>query len=328
MIDKLELNTLAIELRNILGEDDKSPIDIFALLGQIEKLTMVQYPLGEHISGMCIKEDAFNLIAINSAMSYGRQRFSVAHELYHMYYDENKGYAICAKKLESDDELEKCADQFASYFSAPYGTLKSIVQKMKKTHELRIVDVIKLEQYFGMSHQAMLLRLTEEGYLSKRDADGMRNGIIAKAKACGYEEKLYLPTEPNLQRRTYGSYIQQAELLREEESLLAKLYPEFEDYSRMAINPPPNTKIIGKGEAAAISLAKKNDGILAGNNLRDVKVYADKFSLKHITTGDILVEALNKGYITETEGNSMWREMLKRRRMLPTSSFTEYLNKN
>lgn len=96
----------------------------------------------------------------------------------------------------------------------------------------------------------------------------------------------------------------------------------------MAINPPPNTKIIGKGEAAAISLAKKNDGILAGNNLRDVKVYVDKFSLKHITTGDILVEALNKGYITETEGNSMWREMLKRRRMLPTSSFTEYLNKN
>lgn len=36
--------------------------------------------------------------------------------------------------------------------------------------------------------------------------------------------------------------------------------PEYHDYSDMAILPRPNEKIIGKGEAAAIALAKKNNG--------------------------------------------------------------------
>ena len=37
--------------------------------------------------------------------------------------------------------------------------------------------------------------------------------------------------------------------------------------------------VIGKGEAAGIVLAKKHDGILASNNLRDVKRYVRKFGL-------------------------------------------------
>jgi Zn-dependent peptidase ImmA (M78 family) len=228
MLDKLELNTRAVELRNYLGEDDKSPLDIFALIGQIEKLTLVQYPLGEHISGMCIKEDNFKLIAVNSSMSYGRQRFSLAHELYHLYFDENKGFAICAKKFASDNEVEKCADQFASYFLAPYGAVRNIVQKLEKQHgAITLVDVIKLEQYFGMSHQAMLWRLIQENFLDMRDAENMRTGVIAKAKACGFEEKLYLPTEPELQKRTYGSYIQQAELLKDKELISYGKYEEL-----------------------------------------------------------------------------------------------------
>ena len=50
MIDKLELNTNAQDLREKLGEDANSPVDIFALANQIEKLTIVFYPLGENIS--------------------------------------------------------------------------------------------------------------------------------------------------------------------------------------------------------------------------------------------------------------------------------------
>lgn len=84
-------------------------------------------------------------------------------------------------------------------------------------------------------------------------------------------------------------------------------------------------RIIGKGEAAAIALAKTYDGILASNNLKDVAKYVTKYELEHVATGDILVAALNAGYIDEKAGNRIWRNMIARRRILPANSFSDYL---
>lgn len=42
------------------------------------------------------------------------------------------------------------------------------------------------------------------------------------------------------------------------------------------------------------SLAWVHDGIVASNNLKDIALYIDELKLKHITTGDILIEALGK----------------------------------
>lgn len=87
-----------------------------------------------------------------------------------------------------------------------------------------------------------------------------------------------------------------------------------------------NNKVIGRGEAASISLAKKYNGILVSNNLRDVAKYVKEYSLKHVTTGDILVEALERGFISEKEGNLIWKEMLRKKRKIGAKSFTEYLH--
>lgn len=99
--------------------------------------------------------------------------------------------------------------------------------------------------------------------------------------------------------------------------------PEAELYIKLTTKPDAGYKIIGKGEASAISLAKFNDGILGSNNLKDILPYVKLFSLKHITTGDILVEALSKGLITERQGNTMWEDMIKRK--LPASTFSDFL---
>jgi len=100
---------------------------------------------------------------------------------------------------------------------------------------------------------------------------------------------------------------------------------EYNDYRSLAVNPPRGTKIIGKGEAACIALAKKYNGTLASNNLRDIMFYVKKYDLKHITTGDILVEALKRNIITEDEGNKIWANMIAKQRMLPTATFAEFL---
>ncbi|MDO5843481.1 MAG: nucleic acid-binding protein [Methanobrevibacter ruminantium] len=86
-------------------------------------------------------------------------------------------------------------------------------------------------------------------------------------------------------------------------------------------------KTIGKGEAAVIVHAKKHNGIVASNNTRDIMPYVEKYNLERITTGDILVMALENGIITEKEGDIIWSKMLKRNRWLNADTFTSYLNK-
>jgi predicted nucleic acid-binding protein len=101
--------------------------------------------------------------------------------------------------------------------------------------------------------------------------------------------------------------------------------PEGDLYLKLITKPDSGYKLIGKGEAAAISLAKYNNGILGSNNMRDIRPYIELYKLKHITTGEILVEALNKGLITEGQGNVIWANMINRQRILPTVTFSGYL---
>ncbi len=100
---------------------------------------------------------------------------------------------------------------------------------------------------------------------------------------------------------------------------------EYNDYLQMTTSPEAGMRIIGRGEAAGIAMAKQRDGTLASNNLRDILPYVEKYEISHITTRDILIEAMDAGIITETEGNTIWSDMIRKRRMLPTATFSEYL---
>ncbi len=102
---------------------------------------------------------------------------------------------------------------------------------------------------------------------------------------------------------------------------------EYHDYLKMTTRPEAGMRIIGKGEAAGIAMVKERGGILASNNMRDILPYVDRYGLGHITTGDILREAMDSGIITEAEGNRIWSDMLRKRRMLPTATFSDYIKK-
>jgi len=217
MLDKLDLSTKAQQLRELLGEDANSPIDIFSLATQIDGLTLVFYPLGENISGMCVRDEDIKLIAINSTMSYGRQRYSLAHELYHLYFDNQSGFNVCSKRFDPKNENEKNADQFASYFIAPYKSLKEMIKKIAGDNLLSIEQVIALEQHFSMSHLAMLWRLISEDNRYSELFEEYSHGVIAIAKSLGYDDKLYKPTPVEFQKKTYGHYLKQVEELRQKD---------------------------------------------------------------------------------------------------------------
>lgn len=96
-------------------------------------------------------------------------------------------------------------------------------------------------------------------------------------------------------------------------------------YYTLSVSPSRGHAVIGKGEAASIALAKTTGGIVASNNLRDIFSYIEEFSLRHVTTGDILAEAFDKQYITENQGNAIWASMLSKRRKLGENTFSDYL---
>lgn len=230
MKEKIEINSEAIALRKYFGEDGYSPIDVFSMLNNSEDITVVFYPMSERISGMSIRDGKIKLIAINSTLTYGRQRFTAAHEICHLFLHENFKSIVCGKDIDqTKDPQEKEADMFASYFLAPYESLKDFIStKLKKEkNRLDVNDVIRIEQHYGLSRQATLWRLKNDGYLSFDKAETMKTGIISSAKKLGFHVNLYLPTPQEKQYYTLGRYIELAEELRERELISNGKYDEL-----------------------------------------------------------------------------------------------------
>lgn len=121
-------------------------------------------------------------------------------------------------------------------------------------------------------------------------------------------DELCKPCVPHIKRKTKELCLKGA--LSTKEILIDT--KEYRLYYELAISPPKERRIIGKGEAAAIVLAKIYDGILASNDLKDVTCYVKKYRLKHLTTGEILVAAKDTGCIDEAKGNKIWCDMIEK----------------
>ena len=230
MKEKIDLNAEALYLRKRLGEDAYSPIDIFSLIGDSDDLTVLFYPMSQRISGMCIRNEKNKLIGINSNLTHGRQRFTVAHELYHLFFHKDLGTTICAKDIDkTKDPLEREADMFASYFLAAYEALNDyITNKLNKTKgSLELEDVVKIEQYYGFSRQAVLWRLVNDGYISQSKADTMKSGIILSAIRMGYDKSLYLPSSEDKKYFTIGKYVKLVESLQDKGFISCGKYEEL-----------------------------------------------------------------------------------------------------
>ena len=229
--DKLELNSNAIQLRRMLfNEDLFSPIDIFSLINDLQDFTLIFYPMSDRISGMCIKQNKSNIIAINSALSYGRQRFTAAHELYHLFFEEGVRSIICEKDINSfKSDSEKEADTFASYLLAPYDALRAYIEKNRLGNGTNwtIKDVIKIEQFFQLSHQAILYRLVYDEYMDSDTANALKSNVIKNAVRLGYDDKLYKPSTDEKKYFSTGEYIKRVEELKNRNLISTGKYEEL-----------------------------------------------------------------------------------------------------
>lgn len=209
-----ELNSLALRTRRLWNEDGYSPIDIFAIVNgwKEKKITIVRYPMSSRISGMCTKENEDIVICINSITSYGRQRFTLAHELYHVIYEDDMKRVVCGMSMNGDkSESEKEADIFASYLLMPYDALLEYEHDKGKWNLVKVIDA---EQFFQISHQAMLHRLVYDKLINKEVAEEYKTITVSmEAAKLGYGKELYLPTNKNKQYFTTGEYIRKVEIM-------------------------------------------------------------------------------------------------------------------
>lgn len=224
-----EIHNRTIEFRKNHGEDDTSPIDIIAIATTIPNLTVVYYPMGTSISGMCINGNKNCTIAINSNMSLGRQRFTMAHELYHYYYNSEKT-TICSISTNKNNKTEQEADLFASFLLMPPIALKDKIKKQKQLSNndtLSLKDIIAIEQYFQVSRQALLFRLVNLNEFTFDEIESFKRDIRINARLNGYNDDLYKPSPANKQYKTFGHYINMANDIYEHNEISTGKYEEL-----------------------------------------------------------------------------------------------------
>lgn len=187
-----QMNELANEHRVKWYLDDKVPIDIISVLkNKMDKLTIVFMDMNNSISGASSKIKDYQIMFINSNHSYGRQRFTIAHELYHLEYDKTNKTCSDMNKNEN----EKKADQFASCLLLPHAALLNYEQ-INNIKKWELNDIIDAEQYFQISHHALLWRLRNLEKISYDDFNNYKNLAKKQANKLGYNMNLYKPFSP------------------------------------------------------------------------------------------------------------------------------------
>lgn len=160
---------LAVKMRSELQMSLTEPINVKTVL-RILKIITLYRPLSSTLYGLSVKsaDNRFRFILVNSNTTRGRQHFTIAHELYHLYFDSNPHSHICREG--SSDESERSANLFARAFLMPRaGILKSIPDDELATNDISLTTILDLEALYGVSHTAMLIRLKELRLLSNAD---------------------------------------------------------------------------------------------------------------------------------------------------------------
>ncbi|MCX5775847.1 MAG: ImmA/IrrE family metallo-endopeptidase [Firmicutes bacterium] len=213
------------DIRNQLELSLDLPIDIFAECLKIKNITIVERPLSENISGICIKGNSSScIIEINSTMSYGRKRFTLAHELYH-YYFSKEAFIVCNKSFVDVSDEESNANHFASYFLMPKFALRKFI-KEKCDDKIELTSILAMENYFQVSRKTLLIRLKSDKRISEEEMVPFTVNIIINAKKNGYSDKLYVPEEGE-KKTTLGEYIRLCEALLDKDLISKAKYEEL-----------------------------------------------------------------------------------------------------
>ena len=219
MLKEKYIEFRANKFREEHGMSSSEPVNLYKLLIKLNIITIFK-ELSEETSGMAVKTRFGKYILVNVNDIVARQNFTLGHELYHLFIQENFTTHKCkVGKFDKKDKEEYNADWFASYFLMPEDGLFEIIP-VKELGKDKISQntIIKLEQYFGVSRVALLNRLLFIDLISKQKKEELRTigRIKSNARLLGYDISQY---EPGNYNKVIGDYGEKAKRLYENESI-------------------------------------------------------------------------------------------------------------
>jgi len=185
-----EAEFLAQDLRQKIGLSLSEPISVKSVLRKMDILTMYR-PLSEFSYGISAKSESGRMfMLINSNSTRGRQHFTVAHELYHLYYDEAPVPHMCS---QSSSKAERNANLFAQAFLMPrIGLLQMISREEYERRTVELSTVLRMEQLFQVSRMTLLVRLKDIDLIDAERFDELKEiPVKVSAKQFGYDMSLY-----------------------------------------------------------------------------------------------------------------------------------------
>lgn len=233
----MKLNKLIIErqvtkFRADNGLGPSEPIHLKSLLLRLNVLTLFR-PLSDAFSGMCLKGGLnYRFMLVNSNHPKGRQHFTIAHELYHLFIEENPTFHKCTPGGGSKDPVEQSADMFASILLMPVdGLLQVIPEHEIESKKVSMATVLKLEHYFSVSRSALLYRLLNVGLITDTTRVKLaETPVKISARDYGYDTTLYEPANCGL---VIGDFGERARILFEQGKISEGHYLELMDKIRI-----------------------------------------------------------------------------------------------
>ena len=186
----LESEVLAQKFRSKLGLSMTEPVSVKTVLRKLGVLTMYR-PLSDNSFGISAKSASGKMfMLVNCNSTRGRQHFTIAHELYHLFYDECPEPHMCG---EASTAAERDADLFASAFLMPReGLLGMVSDEEVKTRKVKLATVLRLEQMFAVSRNTLLLRLKDIGLITEQYLKELKSVPVKEsAMQYGYDLSLY-----------------------------------------------------------------------------------------------------------------------------------------
>lgn len=194
-MEELKARQLAIDTRLRLGLQSTEYFDVnraVIMLG----ITCVKRPLDSSMSGATLKTNKVKVILVNSSKTLGHQNFTIAHEIYHCLYDEGLVNRACkTETFDQSPDSEQVADLFATHLLMPEdGIFNQLRLGGRLDAKLGLSEIIRLEQFFGVSRKAMCWRLEDLKLISRDESDTYCANVIQGVKLIGKNTSLYKPT--------------------------------------------------------------------------------------------------------------------------------------
>jgi Zn-dependent peptidase ImmA (M78 family)/DNA-binding XRE family transcriptional regulator len=227
--------------------DDPLPPNLFSLVEDRTGLAVALEPLQEAIAGLCARLDDFSLALIDSSATFGRQRFTVAHELCHFLVGDGDRLIVDERLLGRRSVVEMRANSFAAHFLMPAKALRRYLHGREVDEEV----AIELQYTFGVSLDALLWHLLNLDLISDYRRQQIQEiGPKALAFRYGYDSE-------------WTRFEQQRGLRRPPRPLHLRA---LEAYSKGRIGIEPLADLVGRRDLDAFRRDLEDHGI--GRNER------------------------------------------------------------